>query len=192
LAEQEAAVPPFVPAHVHAHGPVPLTEDAEPAPQRPEVGALPKVVPFDAPQLPFTGVGARLAEQEDVAPPFEPEHDQAHGPEPLTDEAEPAPQRPEVGMLFKVRPLDEPQLPSTGVGAAKLAEQDADVPPLEPEHVQPQGPEPLTDEAEPVLQKPDVGMLLRVAPSDAPHVPFTAVSCCWVCEGAEQDASLPL
>ena len=57
LAEQLAVVPPFEPAHVHDHGPVPLTDEAEPTEQRLVVGAVETVLLLELPQEPFTGVG---------------------------------------------------------------------------------------------------------------------------------------
>ena len=35
------------------------------------------------------------------------------------------------------------------------------------------GPEPLTAEAVPAVQRPVVGALVKLAPLDAPHAPFT-------------------
>jgi hypothetical protein len=193
LAEHEAAVPPFEPEQVQPQGPVPAMEDAEPTLQSAVVGALLKVRPFEAPQLPFTGVGAaRLAEHEAAAPPLAPKQVQPHGPEPVMEDAEPTLQSAVVGALLKVRPFEMPQLPFTGAGAAMLAEQAVVVPPLEPAQVQPHGPEPVTEEALPVLQKPEVGTLFSVEPFEMPHAPFTAAGCCCCdCAGAEHDMSLP-
>jgi hypothetical protein len=56
-AEHEAVLPPFDPAQLQLHGPVPLTEDAVPALHR-AVGVVLTVVPFAAPQVPLTGGGA--------------------------------------------------------------------------------------------------------------------------------------
>jgi hypothetical protein len=36
----EAVLPPFEPLHVHVHGPLPVTSDVVPVPQRLVVGAL--------------------------------------------------------------------------------------------------------------------------------------------------------
>jgi hypothetical protein len=154
--------------------------------QRLLAGALLRVAPFEAPHIPFTGGGTRLAEQEAVVPPLRPAQVHDHGPEPATDEAVPALQNPEAGALLKVAPFEAPQLPFTGV-AARLAEQLELVPPFEPEQVQFHGPEPETDDAEPVLQSPSVGILLRDSLFDVPHVPLTALTVL----GAVQEAPAP-
>jgi len=51
-AEHEALAPPFKPAQLHIHGPAPETLDAVPDEQRPEVGALLKLLPLEGPQAP--------------------------------------------------------------------------------------------------------------------------------------------
>ena len=48
------------------------------------------------------------------------------------------------------------------------------MPPPEPAHVQFHGPEPLTLEAAPALQRFAVGALVRSAPFEEPHAPLTA------------------
>jgi hypothetical protein len=56
-AEQVAVVPPLLPAHVHDHPLLPVvTVDAVPALQRLVVGALERLVPFEAPHAPLTAV----------------------------------------------------------------------------------------------------------------------------------------
>lgn len=62
-------------------------------------------------------VVCRLALQDAVVPPFEPTHDQFHGPEPVTLEAVPAEQRFVVGAVVRVVPLLVPHTPFTAVGA---------------------------------------------------------------------------
>lgn len=59
------------------------------------------------------------------------------------------------------------------------------MPPYAPAQVQLQGPEPETAEAEPALQKFEVGTEYKFPPLLAPHTPFTA-------KLAEQDADVPL
>ena len=54
VAEQVAVVPPLLPAQLHAHGPLPPTDDAAPAMQRLAVGALMCATPAAAPHTPFT------------------------------------------------------------------------------------------------------------------------------------------
>ncbi len=65
-----------------------------------------------------------------------------------------------------------------------LAEQLAFVPPFTPWHVQDHGPEPLTGEAAPVLQRLEVGAEVQVPPLLLPHTPFTSIL-------AEQFAAVP-
>jgi hypothetical protein len=57
-AEQLAVVPPLEPPQLHAHGPVPATDDAVPAEQRLVEGLDDAVVPFADPHTPLTGAGA--------------------------------------------------------------------------------------------------------------------------------------
>jgi hypothetical protein len=54
-AEQDAVVPPLLPAQVQLNGPVPVTTDAVPAWHKLAVGALEKLMPFDVPQAPLIG-----------------------------------------------------------------------------------------------------------------------------------------
>ena len=108
-------MPPFDPAHDHAQGPVPATLEAVPTLQRPLVGAEVRVVPLAEPQAPLTGVWASGAEQEALLPPFDPEHDQSHGPLPVTFEAVPALHRPLLGGLLTATPLPLPHEPLTTV-----------------------------------------------------------------------------
>ena len=169
-AEQLALVPPLEPVQLHVHGPEPATEEVEPAVQRLAVGAVLTVVPFELPHTPFVSTGA---EQLALVPPLEPVQDQVHGPEPDTLETEPAVQRLLEGAVLTVVPFEVPQLPFIGVGV-RLAEQDALVPPLTPAHVHDQGPEPVTLEAEPTVQRLVVGVVLTVVPFALPHVPLVA------------------
>ena len=53
FAEQVAVVPPPLPAQLHDHGPLPVTVDAAPAPQRLAVGALARLSPFEEPHAPL-------------------------------------------------------------------------------------------------------------------------------------------
>ncbi|CAK0752727.1 hypothetical protein CCP4SC76_2330002 [Gammaproteobacteria bacterium] len=62
------------------------------------------------------------AEQLAVDPPLLPLHDQYHGPEPLTEEAVPALQRPLVGVLVNDWPLDEPQAPFVPVYSSSTSD----------------------------------------------------------------------
>src|ERR1700744_5098044 len=52
----EAVLPPPEPAHVHIHGPAPVTADAVPALQRLVLGAVVIFVPVAEPHAPLTGV----------------------------------------------------------------------------------------------------------------------------------------
>jgi hypothetical protein len=66
VALQLAVVPPFKPAHVHVHGPVPETVDVVPVTQRFAVGADESVAPLLVPQVPFVGVGVGVTTDERV------------------------------------------------------------------------------------------------------------------------------
>ena len=167
LAEQFALVPPFTPAQVQLHGPLPETEDAVPALQRFELGALKKPCPFDEPHAPLT---SRLAEQFALDPPLDPVQVQLHGPDPETVDAVPALQRFELGALKKPCPFDEPHAPLT----SRLAEQFALDPPLDPVQVQLHGPLPVSAEAVPALQKFELGAVVKLCPFDEPHAPLTS------------------
>jgi hypothetical protein len=57
VALQFAVVPPFEPAHVHVHGPVPEILDVVPVTQRLVVGADESVAPLLVPHVPLIGVG---------------------------------------------------------------------------------------------------------------------------------------
>src|SRR5258708_36496248 len=59
---------------------------------------------------------AKEAEHEAVAPPFDPAHDQLHGPVPLRLDAVPVEQRLVVGTVETVVPLVDPHAPFTSVG----------------------------------------------------------------------------
>jgi hypothetical protein len=125
----------------------------------------------------------RLAEQEALEPPLEPEQDHAHGPEPETELAAPEVHSPEAGAEDTVVPLLAPQAPLIGL-SARLAEQLADTPPLTPAHVQFQGPLPWTDPTRSVLSgrhmlEPvgpvETGALEKVPPPLVPHWPGQAL-----------------
>ena len=68
----------------------------------------------------------------------------------------------------------------------RLAEQEAVVPPVEPVHDHDQGPEPETDEEEPVVQKLVVGTEETVVPLAEPQAPLRAAV-----RGAVSPAALP-
>ena len=67
FAEQLAVVPPFDPAQVQVHGPVPLTELAVPAVHRLVEGAAVKVAPLAEPHTPLTGTGLNVTVTEQSA-----------------------------------------------------------------------------------------------------------------------------
>jgi len=54
-AEHCAVLPPWLPAQLHDHGPVPPTEDAVPMRQRSVVGAALTAMPLEEPHAPFKG-----------------------------------------------------------------------------------------------------------------------------------------
>jgi hypothetical protein len=88
----------------------------------------------------------------------------------------PALQRPVVGALERVVPLDAPHRPSVmPVLTSSGALQDAVVPspPPLPEQDQLQGPVPDTADAVPVAHRPVVGALATATASAAPHAPST-------------------
>jgi len=73
------------------------------------------------------------AEQLALVPPLEPPQLHVHGPEPATDDAVPAEQRPAEGEDDAVVPFADPHTPLTGAGAAltaTVALAAGDVPPL--------------------------------------------------------------
>jgi hypothetical protein len=126
------------------------------------------------------------AEQEALEPPLVPAQDQFHGPVPVTADAVPVVQRLVVGVTLVTTPFIEPHKPFTDVPASE-AEQPAVEPPLLPMQLHVQGPEPLVDEAVPVVQRPIVGAELTAALLAAPHWPFTGVTA----SEAEQLAVVP-
>jgi hypothetical protein len=71
LAEQLAFVPPLIPAHVHVHGPVPVTVDAGPALHRLADGAVRKLCPLDGPHAPLTIKAKVVVYASDPVQPFE-------------------------------------------------------------------------------------------------------------------------
>jgi hypothetical protein len=123
-AEHCAVVPLLLPAQLHDHGPLPVTLDADPVLQRPVVGALLTVAPFDEPQAPFTGVdtGVLLAVHCTAAPLLLPAQLQSHGPLPVTADAVPVLHRLIVGAPLSVAPLAEPHTPFTGVPFGLVAD----------------------------------------------------------------------
>ena len=100
-AEHCAVAPPFDPAQLQLHGPVPVTADAVPALHRlPPDGAVFVVAPFAAPHTPLTGAGVSFAEHCAAVPPFDPAQVQSHGPLPLTLDAVPVLHRLVVGAAL--------------------------------------------------------------------------------------------
>ena len=114
LSVHEAALPPLLPAQLHAHGPLPLTVDAVPAVQRFAVGAVLTDAPFEEPHAPFTGARTAFdAEQVAVVPPLLPAQLHDHGPLPLTVDAVPVLQRFAVGALARLALFEDPHAPLT-------------------------------------------------------------------------------
>lgn len=107
-----------------------------------------------------------------VLPPPEPTQVQDQGPEPFTAEAVPCPQRLLLGADGVLPPLAAPQAPLMMV--VTLAEQLAVEPPLLPVQVQDQGPDPLTEDALPALQRFAGGGALAIdVPLAEPQTPST-------------------
>src|SRR6185437_384933 len=101
-----------MPEQVQVKGPLPDTEEADPALHRFTFGAEATAMPLALPQAPFTGCGAKEAEQDAVVPPPLPKQDQLQGPWPETVDAVPLLQR-FVGVELKDLALEEPQAPLT-------------------------------------------------------------------------------
>jgi len=149
-ATQPTAPPPLVPEQLHVQGPAPLTALEMPAEHNPLFGVISVGNPFAGPQFPVTGAGGiREAVQLTVMPPFWPRQFQFQGPLPLTAVAVPLEHSPSIGCTTAATPLAPPQSPLTersgGGGAGGIvfrAEQDAAMPPLNPEHVHVHGPSP--------------------------------------------------
>jgi len=158
--------PPFVPVQVQLHGPVPETADGAPALQRLLVGAFANWPVLAAPQTPLATRAD--AEQLAVEPPVLPSQVHDHGPVPDTDDAVPLVHKLPVGALAKAPPLAEPQLPSI---AARLAEHGEVRPPLNPLHVQLQGPAPLNPDITPDWQKSPEGRPAKACPPALPQMP---------------------
>ncbi len=155
-----------------------MTLEAVPAEQRLVVGAAEADAPLAEPQVPVTAVGAVLvkeAEQEAVDPrsPEGGAQVQVQGPEPETEEAVPVVQRVAVGAAVRDAPFDDPQTPLTVCSIEAL--QLAVAPPLDPTQVQFQGPEPETEEAVPVVQRLDEGLVAKVPVLAEPQAPLTRV-----------------
>jgi hypothetical protein len=79
-------------------------------------------------------------------------------------------QRLVVGALVKLRPLDEPQTPLVAVPSTG-AEHEAFLPLLAPAQVQSHGPVPVTDDADPLVQRLLVGAVVTAVPFAEPHTP---------------------
>jgi hypothetical protein len=173
-AEQSATEPPFAPLHVHVHGPLPLTLEAEPVLQRLVVGLEPKDPPLDDPQAPLPPEEVEiLAEHVAVEPPLFPSHVQIQGPSPSTSEVVPALQRFVFGAVLIDVPLADPQAPFVVAEAPAPALQEADSPSFLPSHVHVHGPSPSTSNAVPVLHRFRLGFRGALVVAAAPHFPST-------------------
>jgi len=172
-AEQEALVPPLAPAQVQLQGPLPDTDDGEPTPHSPLVGAVVVATPLALPHWPLTAPGLTGAEQEALVPPLAPAQFQVQGPLPETADGVPALQRPDVGAVVVATPPALPHWPLTGP-ALTGAVQDASVPPLAPRQLQAQGPVPETAEGVPAVHSFDAGAAETATPLALPHWPLTA------------------
>jgi hypothetical protein len=129
---------------------------------------------FAVPQLPLTAVVDIVAEHDTVVPPLIPVQLHVQGPVPDTVPASPAAQRFVVGIAVRAVPFDVPHEPFVGT-VETVAEHEAEVPPFVPSHVQAHGPEPVTAEAFPEVQKLVVGAAVSADALDVPHAPFTGV-----------------
>jgi hypothetical protein len=165
---QLVTVPPLVPVHVHVHGPEPVTLDAVPVLQRPDIGVVVTAVSLAVPHTPLVKDGD--AAQDALEPLLIPWHTHDHGPAPLMTEAVPALQRLVVGALASVPPFDVPHTPFVAFNAVQLVL----VPPFKPAQLHVHGPVPATDDVVPEAHKLMVGALVKSAPFDVPHPPLTA------------------
>ena len=184
----EEFVPPLLPLHVQAQGPVPVTVVEVPAVQRFDVGAAVRAAPLAEPQTPLTAVGCSGALHEEFAPPLLPPHVQAQGPLPVTAEAVPAEQRLVFGAVVTEMPFAEPQTPLTAVGCSGALHEEI-APPLLPLHVQDQGPDPVTAEAVPEEQRFVVGAVVTETPFAEPQNPLTSEAA--DCSGALHEELVP-
>lgn len=116
---------------------------------------------------------ANGATQPAAAPPFMPEQDHVHGPEPLTGPIIPAAHNPVSGVVRVTTPLAEPQAPSTGAGGKSGAVQLTVMPPLRPMQLQFQGPSPLTEDTTPDEHKLSTGTEDVANPLAVPQFPST-------------------
>src|SRR6185437_11240199 len=66
FAPQSAAVPTLDASQIQIQGPVPETSDAVPDEQRPVVGVLVNVCPFDGPHMPLTAVPPELLDEPEL------------------------------------------------------------------------------------------------------------------------------
>jgi hypothetical protein len=107
----EEFIPPLLPSHIQAHGPVPVTAVAVPAVQNLVVGAIVRGTPFAGPQTPLTAVEASAAEQDVVVPPLLPAQLKFHCPVPVTADARPDLQSPLVGAILAATPFAGPHTP---------------------------------------------------------------------------------
>ncbi|MGE3623646.1 MAG: hypothetical protein AB7H77_07240, partial [Bdellovibrionales bacterium] len=113
-AEQLTNSPPGV-LQVHVHGPLPLTADAVPLPQRPAVGADIRFELLAEPQVAVLLLGPvtprSSAEHVALPPPPEPRQVHVHGPVPEMADGVPLPHRPPVGGAVRDEPLADPHVP---------------------------------------------------------------------------------
>jgi hypothetical protein len=109
-----AEVPPFSPAQVHVHNPLPLlTAEALPVPHSDLRGCQYTGVPLAAPQPPLTAVGCVVHVAS--VPPFAPAHVHVHGPLPLKADAAPVVHKCRDGAACLETPLALPHSPSTAL-----------------------------------------------------------------------------
>lgn len=159
-AVHDAVLPPPDPVQVQSHGPEPVTVEAVPVLHNPVVGVDVRACPLAAPHEPFTAASLD-AIQEAGAPPPDPAHVQFHGPEPVTEDADPVLQRFDEGADVRPCPLAVPHTPLTA-GAALNALHEAGQPPPDPKQFQSQGSVPYIEDAVPRAHNPVAGAFTSV------------------------------
>ena len=176
FAEQGAVVPPFDPAQLHVHGPLPLSCDTVPALHRLVAGIAFAVVPLALPHTPLTA-GKETSEAWHGAelPPFDPAQLQLHGPEPLTEDAVPASHRLLPGAALSCAPFEGPQTPFTAMISGAV--QEIELPPFDPMQLQLHAVPLVTGNEElPNAHRLPEGIWAELTPPALPQAPLTGVT----------------
>ena len=186
LAEQSnVAEPPLSPVQLQVQGPVPLTAEGVPVPQRSVAGAAINVWPLAVPQVPLP-MKVIASEQlpvigpvvyipplpvPDIWPPQDPLMPTLYPLSAVTVNAAEVP-----WLTVRLAGSIVPPLPTEGtiVYVRMFAEQSAIVPPLTPAQLHVQGPLPLTADATPIEHRSVTGASVGVWPPAVPQTPLPA------------------